>query len=48
MTLQRDYSVFKALSLASDPNLCKVIVITPKGKGIDSENIIAENITDNS
>lgn len=43
-----DYSVFKALSLASDPNLCKVIVITPKGKGIDSENIIAANNTDNS
>ena len=43
-----DYSVFKALSLASDPNLCKVIVILPKGKGIDSENIIADNNTDNS
>jgi hypothetical protein len=43
-----DYSVFKALSLASDPNLCKVIVILPKGKGIDTENIIAENNTDNS
>jgi hypothetical protein len=27
-----DYSVFRALSLASDPNLCKVIVISPKGK----------------
>jgi ribosome-binding factor A len=43
-----DYSVFRALSLASDPNLCKVIVISPKGKGIDTENIIAENNTNNS
>jgi len=43
-----DYSTFKALSLASDPNLCKVIVISPKGRGIDTENIIAENNTDNS
>jgi len=43
-----DYSAFRALSLASDPNLCKVILITPKGKGIDTENIIAENNTNNS
>lgn len=43
-----DYSAFRALSLASDPNLCKVIVITPGGKGIDTENIIAENNTNNS
>jgi hypothetical protein len=43
-----DYSVFRALSLASDPNLCKVIVILPNGKGIDTENIIAENNTNNS
>ena len=43
-----DYSVFRALSLASDPNLCKVIVISPKGKGIDTENIIAESNTNNS
>ena len=43
-----DYSVFRALSLASDPNLCKVIVISLKGKGIDTENIIAENNTNNS
>ena len=43
-----DYSAFRALSLASDPNLCKVIVISPGGKGIDTENIIAENNTNNS
>ena len=43
-----DYSVFRALSLASDPNLCKVLVISPEGKGIDTENIIAENNSDNS
>ena len=43
-----DYSAFRALSLASDPNLCKVIIISPGGKGIDTENIIAENNTNNS